>query len=733
MKAKTTRDIREAALGYAGKKYKVLPLLTHKHPNKDLAGKFPLLGKSWQTQASNDTDTVEAWFKRWPDANVGIAMGKASGLVCIDVDPRNGGEAWAKANAGNLAKTPGVIEWSGRGDGGHHRFFKHPAGQHIPSCKLAAGIDLLSTGRQVVVTPSVHAITGKSYGWDSKGKTLLNPEELQELPAWIIEQIPAQRTDALKVGHLDRTISEHERGILLAQLSMMDATGGRHHSIGRWIIDAVGCGMPDEEIRTEAGDWLKAAGRGEADQPQEVENWIRDAHAGLNTGRFGVADERIASLLLLDDADPEKEDIEKAIEADNTLSQCHAWMGQLDMTEKGAIRGTRRNCLLGVESLNDFADVYAFNELSQQVVFMKPPPWSPKLKIAKDGSPKIDDDDVELAHWMTNRIRPTTEFSAQKAFEVASIVARKNAFNPVRDYLKSLKWDGFSRLDTWLSRYLGAQGDELYLKTIGSKWLISAVARTFRPGCKADSMLVIEGKQGIGKSTAINILGGRWYTDDIVANIGLKDASDQLRGRWIIEFSEIEAINRVEQAKLKGWISRTTDRFRPAYGREVKEFPRTVVFVGTTNSDEYLMDETGARRYWPALCKKIDLAAIKKDRDQLFAEAVVRYKAGETWHIDDKEAGEAAQKAQADRYVADAWESEIVKYLTNADGSRRDKVTSADVWQMALGKNTGDLDRLSQRRIGSIMTRLDYQRTPFRDENGKLIKGFRPREMYSGE
>jgi hypothetical protein len=160
-----------------------------------------------------------------------------------------------------------------------------------------------------------------------------------------------------------------------------------------------------------------------------------------------------------------------------------------------------------------------------------------------------------------------------------------------------LHWDGVERLDRWLSTYLGAD-DSDYSRAVGSRWLISAVARTFQPGAKADCCLILEGPQGIRKSTALRTIAGEYFTDEL-ADLGSKDAAMQTRGVWIIELSELDSLSHAEVARIKAFMSRTTDRFRPPYGMRLVESPRQCVFAGTVNHGTYLRDETGGRRFWP--------------------------------------------------------------------------------------------------------------------------------------
>lgn len=232
----------------------------------------------------------------------------------------------------------------------------------------------------------------------------------------------------------------------------------------------------------------------------------------------------------------------------------------------------------------------------------------------------------------------------------------------------------------------------------------SAVARINEPGSKADHCLIAEGPQGGGKSTAFRYVAEPWFTDDI-ADLGTKDASLATIGAWVIELSELDAMSRAEFSRIKAFISRTTDRFRPPYGRRVIESPRQCVFVGTVNHAEYLRDETGGRRFWPVTCGQIDLEGLRRDRDQLWAEATARYRQGERWWLEETNAIEAAKEEQEARYSADPWEQPIADYLCDVFGS----VTTAEVLEKAIKKPTGQWTRADEMRVAAILRRLRWK------------------------
>jgi predicted P-loop ATPase len=236
------------------------------------------------------------------------------------------------------------------------------------------------------------------------------------------------------------------------------------------------------------------------------------------------------------------------------------------------------------------------------------------------------------------------------------------------------------RIDTWLSAYLGAEGTE-YARAVGSRWLISAVARILRPGAKADCCLILEGQQGIRKSTALRTLAGEFFTDEL-ADLGSKDAAMQTRGVWIIELSELDNLSHSEVARIKAFMSRTTDRFRPPYGMRLVESPRQCVFAGTVNHSTYLRDETGGRRFWPITCGRIDVEALVRDRDQLWAEAKARFDAGGVWWLDSEELVRMASDEQTERYEGDPWEEVIGRWTDD-----RSNVSISEVLEKCLQKS----------------------------------------------
>jgi predicted P-loop ATPase len=263
-------------------------------------------------------------------------------------------------------------------------------------------------------------------------------------------------------------------------------------------------------------------------------------------------------------------------------------------------------------------------------------------------------------------------------------VARDNGFHPVREYFEGLRWDGTPRLDTWLIDYFHAD-DTPYVRAIGPRWLISSVARIYEPGCQADHVLVLEGPQGKQKSTALRTLAVKdeWFTDRL-SNLSSKDAIQEVAGVLIIELAELDILMRTKPAAYKAFLSRRYDRFRPVYGRHMVLWKRQCIFGGTVNptaDGRYLNDLTGARRFWPVTCRgRIDIDALRRDRDQLWAEAVVRYRRGDPWWLETEALERLAEAEQQARIAVDPWLPSIRDWL----GDRTD-VAISEVLEHGLG------------------------------------------------
>jgi hypothetical protein len=328
-------------------------------------------------------------------------------------------------------------------------------------------------------------------------------------------------------------------------------------------------------------------------------------------------------------------------------------------------------------------------------------PWAPR--------PVADLDHLEAAVWLQCEGLAVSKLTAADAVHVA---ASKDTVHPVRAYLDGLQHDGAPRAAGWLVEHCGA-ADTPFNRAIAEAFLISMVARIYRPGCKVDSVLILEGPQGLLKSTALAVLGGPWFVDHM-PDLASKDAAIQLCGKWLVEFAELDKLGRADANRAKSFISTATDTFRPPYGRVAADFPRQCVFAGTVNPGAvgYLPDETGNRRFWPVACgvgwpetRKINVTALAAERDQLFAEAVALYRAGRPWWLATAELDAAQREGAAARFSADAWGDRIAAYLAD-----REDVSIGEVLQECLGKPAGQWTIGDQMRAGRVLTAAGWIR-----------------------
>lgn len=303
------------------------------------------------------------------------------------------------------------------------------------------------------------------------------------------------------------------------------------------------------------------------------------------------------------------------------------------------------------------------------------------------------------------------------AAQAIEAVARDREVHPVMDYLDGLEWDGVPRIDDAMKTYFGAEASP-YAETLGRILFVSAVARIMSPACKADSTVIMEGAQGTGKSTAIRTRFDPWFSDEI-ADLGSKDAAMQCAGVWAIEIAELSSMTRSEVERIKAFLTRTTDRFRPPYGRRVIEVPRRCIFVGTTNLDEYLKDESGNRRFLPVRTGRINIDALARDRDQLWAEAVTLQAAGAKWWLVNPGMEQAAQAEQRARLVTDPWEPNVAEFVSHLQTPDRPGVS---ISQILSGLDV-KLERRTQaeaNRVARILKGLGFTR--FRVRTGNKLE-----------
>lgn len=384
------------------------------------------------------------------------------------------------------------------------------------------------------------------------------------------------------------------------------------------------------------------------------------------------------------------------------------WTADLAYDDKGNPISNLANAATALRRAPELAGLWSYDEMARHALVTRTPPGS-RMSPVTTPRPATDADVAAVQEWIQGAA--ISRLGREVAHQAADLVAREAAFHPVRDYLAGLEWDGTPRLGLWLSYYLGTEQTD-YAAAIGRFFMVAMVARIMRPGCKADYMLVLEGDQGAMKSTACAVLGGAWFSDNLPDVTSGKDVAVHLNGKWLIEVAEMSALSKAEAGALKSFITRDTERYRPPYGRLEIVAPRQCVFIGTTNKTAYLRDETGGRRFWPVRVGTIDIDALRHDRDQLFAEAMVAYRRGDAWWPSRTFERDHIAPQQEARFEADAWEQAIAEWLVG-----KPRVTVLAVARDAVSVDAPKLGTADQRRITAILERLGWIQK--RDKHGR--------------
>lgn len=371
----------------------------------------------------------------------------------------------------------------------------------------------------------------------------------------------------------------------------------------------------------------------------------------------------------------------------------NGWKAKLRYDENGNLKLTLANLVTLLNQHPDWRGVLVFDDFSGDVLKRRLPPF-PNAKFGE----WADIDSSKTHVWLEEQF-DLDKLSTGMVDEAISVVADLHSVHVIKEYLDPLRWDGTHRLKTWTLRYLGAADTPVH-RFVGQAWLVGAVKRIYEPGCQFDNVLVLEGRQGARKTTALRVLGGAWHAESIT-DVGSKDSLQTLRGKWIVEFSELDALGRVESSRIKQHISATNDVYRPSYGRRSITVARQNVFAASCNPEKYLRDETGARRFWPVRCGTIDIDALRRDVAQLWAEAAHLYRQGEqTWATAEMT---YLTEAQEERFQEDPWEEPIMEFTY---GKR--EVLISDVLLTCLRVDLPKQTQQDKNRVAKILVRLGY-------------------------
>jgi len=676
--------VLESALGYIQRGWSVFPLhtvwagrCTCGKTNCSAAGKHPRLPDGFKG-ATTDEDTVRKWIRQWPMSNIAIRTG--GGLMVLDVDTDKGGDE-------SLAELMENPEWAETisvktGGGGSHHYFSVPSAVSCSVSVVADGLDVRGDGGYVVAPPSRHK-SGNHYDWEGLVEVAEGEGHVTEAPEWLFRLCE----QAKKGGGSRRDTSDPDpmmlnafigerRNVALSSLAgTMRRRGLSRESIEAALLvqNAQRCRPPldDDEVKKIA--W--SISRYEPADPV-LGQWIQDGKEG---------------------DDPSEE-----------------WKTALVHNRRGKLTGHPGNAVVILSNHPDWKGTLAYDSFMSETLWVKQPPLIAASYRRPDLGVLRDDHVLYVQQWLAHK-HEGVKFTRDGLWLAIDAVSRNNEFHPVRDWLQSLKWDGTIRLDKWLSTYLGAEQSE-YTAEVGRAWLVSAVARIMRPGVKADHVLVLEGGQGAGKSSSMSMLFGRdWFLDSL-PDIRQKDALMVMRGKWGIEVAELDSFRGAAETRIKSFITQCWDEYRPSYARKVVRFPRQCVIVATTNEKSWLTDPTGGRRFWPVQVavegQFIDREALKRDRYQIWAEAVARFESGEVWWPDQRFA-RMFSVHQEERFDEDVWETVVKRWA----GSRQ-KMRVEDVFTQALGIEMGRVTRSDQMRIGKILRRIGLEKKRLKSETG---------------
>jgi hypothetical protein len=604
--------------------------------------------------ATLDEKLIRLWWKERPTANVAVAAG-LSGLLVLDIDPRNNGDASLEELTTQFGALPTTLTVKTQGGGQHYYYKCTPVRSRTA---LRPGVDIKSHGGYVV---------GPGSKTDKGEYTYIDDGEIVDAPQWLLDLCEAPRTGqeapqgdvldgllGLAFEHAGLLGKDHGPGMRLALCPFRN-----EHSSGTDFDTSTVLIAPDTSKGHVRG-WVHCFHRCES-RPQ-ADFWQA----------LPVESRRHAELAHLD----------RIVSDAGSPSHVQDWRDALRIDpNSGTPLKTDDNAITILLHEPNWKGCLAYNAMTSGKEWRRVPPLSnPALKLPELGPFK--ETHVAIINAYLCRVHGWKEIPKSRVFDIVETVAEQNTFHPVRDYLSSLRWDGKPRVTSWLQDYCKATNDPEYLKRAGSWWLVSAVARAFVPGCDAQLVLILEGNQGTRKSTTFRILGGQWFRDTPITINDPVRAGSSLRGVWIYELSELASLGKADQESIKAFVSSPHDWFRGAYKREEQLVLRSGVFGGTLNPDKfsgnaYLKDPTGARRWLPVYVGSlIDTDALQRDREQLWAEAVIMYVNGHKWKPTTTEDFRLCQIVQDERSQVQEEDPTFDRFLRWA--RNKEKVNLAD-------------------------------------------------------
>ena len=386
-------------------------------------------------------------------------------------------------------------------------------------------------------------------------------------------------------------------------------------------------------------------------------------------------------------------------------------------TKSGAPIINVHACSLMLAGIPEFKDMFWYDEFHQKYYTTMPMPRSNGV-IFKSVREFTQVDCLYLLKFFQSNLG-LSKLSDDMLYKAVIMYSQMNTRNEVKEWFESLKWDGKKRIDKFFVDCYGANDDE-YHHAVGRNFWTGMVARIYSPGCQLDTMVVLEGGQGIFKSQSVKAIGGKWYSE-VSTSVDRQDFYQVLNGNILLEIAELHAFSKSDVTKIKSIISCSTDRYRAPYARGPENHPRQSIFVGTTNEAHWLRDHSGGRRFWPIRCRNIDLARIKAEREQLFAEGIVRFKSGADWYKTPKD---RTLEEQEMRREVDEWQDRVEDWLARPGNPGYCTVTQ--VAEDCLKFDLKNIDARVQRRVASILTVLGWDKCT-KNFDGKSKRVWRPK------
>lgn len=607
--------------------------------------------EGWKELATDDLGQLDAWGDQFPNARIGLYL-KGSGLFALDEDGPN---AAATVEEWQTQHSPLPKTWESLTRRGKHRVFRYDGPRRLVGNPVPE-LDVKHDGF-IILPPS--AYDGGNYTWVAGcGQGEIDPADA---PLWLLEKL--YKADSLppvsNVGPHDP--ADTEVGRLFSAAGLLGAFDGAKG------VRYVRCPNAKEHTTEDNGSATV----------------IWPANSERKRGWFECMHAHCAELRGLGVLDwfPKKErkrvDLEMKVEAAKGTPAADVMAGLVRTSSNQILAAS---CNISHILLTDerWAGCFRYDSFSAKEEFIKQSP----IHTSWDGTPvPLTDFEIDLARTWLTRNYEYTNFKENEVGRGLATAFKTHSVNPLRELIDSYEWDGKRRVERLFIDAADAP-DDAYSAFVARMFLLPPMARLYDPGCKVDTCVILEGPQGIGKSTIIQVIAGSKYFTDTPIEIGEKAGFEKLQGVWFVEVSELGSWSKRDVNHLKSFMSSQKDKYRVPWDRRPVDHPRSCVFVGTTNQHTYLQDATGARRFIPIWINNINLDYVIEYREQLLAEAREMYKGGMQWHPNKEEDALAALQ-QEQRYQEDPIEIEVKKFFADPN-HKRDGARATDIAKKAF-------------------------------------------------